>query len=81
LLLFLSLPLDIAISKRAVGVQTNAARLSLMFICMSYLIGCRGEDHFEGKSAPIRMTLFVALFLARPSSAQGDPAPTRDAAP
>jgi len=76
LLLFLSLPLDIAISKRAVGVQTNAARLSLMFICMSYLIGCR-----EGKSAPIRMTLFVALFLARPSSAQGDPAPTRDAAP
>jgi len=79
-LLFLSLPLYIAMSKRATDDETEAARLSLMLICMTYLIGCLGEDHFEGKSATMMVTVFIALLLARLSSAHGIPAPTRDAA-
>jgi O-antigen ligase len=80
-LLFLALPLYIAMSKQAADGETEAARLSLMFICMNYLVGCLGEDHFEGKSATMMVTVFVALLLARLSTAQADPARTGDAAP
>jgi O-antigen ligase len=80
-LLFLALPLYIAMSKRAADGETEAARLSLMFICMNYLVGCLGEDHFEGKSATMMVTVFVALLLARLSSAQDDRAQTGEASP
>jgi O-antigen ligase len=74
-LLFLALPLYIAMSKHSADGETEAARLSLMFICMNYLVGCIGEDHFEGKSATMMVTVFVALLPARLSSAQtGDAA-------
>ncbi|MCP4469932.1 MAG: O-antigen ligase family protein [Gammaproteobacteria bacterium] len=64
-LLVLSLPLYIALSHRAADWQAETARLALMFICLVYLIGCLGEDHFEGKSATMFVAVFVALLLAR----------------
>jgi len=64
-LLLLSLPLYIAMSRRSFDRETEIARLSLMFITLTYLIGCLGEDHFEGKSATMMVTVFVALWLAR----------------
>jgi O-antigen ligase len=67
-LLVLSLPLYIALSHRANDLRAQTARLALMFICLNYLIGCLGEDHFEGKSATMFVTVFIALLLARLSA-------------
>jgi O-antigen ligase len=67
-LLVLSLPLYIALSHRANDPRAQTARLALLFICLNYLIGCLGEDHFEGKSATMFVTVFIALLLARLSA-------------
>ena len=67
-LLFLTLPLYIAMSHRAFDRESEVARLSLMFISLTYLIGCLGEDHFEGKSATMFVAVFAALLLARLST-------------
>ena len=64
-LLLLTLPLYIAMSQRTFDRESEVARLSLMFISLTYLIGCLGEDHFEGKSATMMVTIFFALWLAR----------------
>jgi O-antigen ligase len=64
-LLVLSLPLYIASSHRSNDRQAETARLALMFICLNYLIGCLGEDHFETKSAIMFLSVFMALLLAR----------------
>ena len=64
-LLLLTLPLYIAMSQRSADRGLEIARLSLMLICMVYLVGCLVEDHFEGKSAPMFVTVFFALLLAR----------------
>ena len=67
-LLFLSIPIYIAMSHRAFEYEAQIARLSLLCICLNYAIGCLGEDHFEGKSATMFVAVFVALMLARLSS-------------
>jgi O-antigen ligase len=64
-LLLMTLPLYIAMTHRAPDHKSEVARLSLMFICLTYLIGCLTEDHFEGKSATMFVSVFVALLLAR----------------
>ena len=40
----------IAKSQRAFDRNSEIARLSLIFISLTYPIGCLGEDHFDGKS-------------------------------
>ncbi|MCP4768129.1 MAG: O-antigen ligase family protein [Gammaproteobacteria bacterium] len=75
-LLLLTLPLYIAMSHHAFDRASEVARLSLMFISLTYLIGCLGEDHFEGKSATMFVAVFVALLLARLSA--GDPGQPRE---
>lgn len=77
-LLVLALPLYLAMTHKAADRETEAARLSLMLICMIYLVGCLGEDHFEGKSATMMVSVFVALLMARLSAAKQ--APARDVA-
>jgi len=67
-LLLLTLPLYIAMSHHAFDRESEVARLSLMLISLTYLIGCLAEDHFEGKSAPMFVVVFVALLLARLSA-------------
>lgn len=64
-LLFLSIPIYIAMSHSVFEYEAEIARLSLLFICLNYAIGCLGEDHFEGKSATMFVAVFVALLLAR----------------
>jgi len=71
----LKLPLYIAMLQRAFDIESEVARLSLMFISLTYLIGCLGEDHFEGKSATMTVTVFFALQLAGRSP--GDSAQAR----
>ena len=67
-LLFLSIPIYIAMSHNVFEYEAEIARLSLLFICLNYAIGCLGEDHFEGKSATMFVAVFVALMLARLSN-------------
>ncbi len=80
-LLVLALPLYLAMSHKAADAETEAARLSLMLICMVYLVGCLGEDHFEGKSATMLVSVFVALLLARLSSSKQVQVSAKDASP
>jgi len=47
-------------------------------IAFCLYIDCLGEDHFEGKSTTMMVTVFVAVLLARLSSAQDGPARTVD---
>ena len=70
-LLFLSIPIYIAMSHKVFEYEAEIARLSLLFICFNYAIGCLGEDHFEGKSAP----MFVAVFCG---TAAGQAQPQRN---
>jgi (heptosyl)LPS beta-1,4-glucosyltransferase len=67
-LLLLTIPLYIAMSQRSFDLKSEVARLSLMFICLNYLIGCLTEDHFAGKSVTMFVSVFVALLLARLST-------------
>jgi len=67
-LLLMALPLYIAMTQRAFDRESEIARLSLILISLTFLIGCLGEDHFEGKSATMMVAVFVALWLARLSS-------------
>ena len=71
-LLLLTLPLYLGMSHRAFDRDSEVARLSLMFISLTYLIGCLTEDHFEGKSATMFVAVFVALLLARLSAGDSD---------
>jgi hypothetical protein len=64
-LLFLSIPIYIAMSHSAFEYESEIARLSLLCICLNYAIGSLGEDHSEGKSATMFVAVFVALLLAR----------------
>jgi O-antigen ligase len=67
-LLFLSIPIYIAMSRSTFDYETEIAKLSLLFICLNYTIGCLGEDHFEGKSTTMFVSVFLALLLARISN-------------
>ncbi len=65
LLAVLGLPLYIAAIARSPDPGQQIARLTVMLICLNYLIGNLPEDHFEGKSATMFTSIFLAMWLAR----------------
>ena len=65
MLMVLGLPVYIAIIVRSPDPQRQVARLAVLLISLNYLIGNLPEDHFEGKSATMFYSIFLALFLAR----------------
>jgi hypothetical protein len=67
------LPIYIAASRAPGSPATQVARLSLIFIVASYLIGCLAEDHFETKSATMFTSVFFALLLAKLSTPEPKP--------
>jgi O-antigen ligase len=64
-LLVMGSPLYIAISDKPETAEAKTARLSLVLIVLTYLIGCLAEDHFEGKSAIMFTGIMFPLLLAR----------------
>jgi hypothetical protein len=46
----------------------EVARLSIIFICLTYLVGCIAEDHFETKAATMFTGVVFPLLLARIST-------------
>lgn len=64
-LLIMLIPLYIALSSRHGTPGKRVARLSLMFVITTYLIGCLAEDHFEGKSAIMFVSVIASLLLAK----------------
>lgn len=67
-LLFMTLPIYIAMKHKSADAEDEVARLSLISICLAYLVGCLGEDHFETQPAIMFVSLFLALLLARISN-------------
>ena len=68
LILFLSvicLPVYIAMSHKAFERESEVPHLAIVFVCMTYIVGCFAEDHFEGKSATMFVAVLLALLLAR----------------
>jgi len=72
LLMVFLIPLYIAMSQKSFNRNTEIARLSLIFICLNYLIGNFLENHFEQKSAIMFVGTFLPLLLARISSGNPD---------
>jgi len=75
LLLVLCLPIYIALSQKAFEQETGFAHLSIILICLNYVIGNLAEDHFETKAATMFISVMLALLLARISvekSRQGE---------
>ena len=68
LLLVLIMPLYIAMNHKAKDREERAAQLSLLFIGITYLVVNLPDDHFEGKSATMFLSVMLALLLARISS-------------
>jgi len=68
LLMVLLIPLYIAMSHKSFNRDTEIARLSIIFICLTYVIGNIAENHFEGKSATMFVGTFLPLLLAKISS-------------
>ena len=71
-LLVLGMPLYLALRRRTENPGTEFARLSVILICMNYLLGCIWEDHFEGKSAIMFTTIMLPMLLARISPGHRD---------
>ena len=71
LLLILCLPIYIAMSQKAIEHETGFVHLSIVLVCMNYVIGNLAEDHFEGKSATMFISVILALLLARISPGRG----------
>ena len=69
-LLVIGLPVYIAMSQKAFNRESEVPHLAIIFICMTYIIGCFAEDHFEGKSATMFVAVVLALLLARISAGQ-----------
>ncbi len=65
LLAVLGLPLYIAVVARGVDPGYRIARLAVILICLNYLVGNLAEDHFEGKSATMFTSIFLAFFMAK----------------
>ncbi len=65
LMMFMLLPIYIALSKARDGPGERIAQASVIAICLTYLIGNLAEDHFESKVATVFVVVFLALFLAR----------------
>lgn len=71
LILFLAvmlIPIYIAMSAKSQARDSRVARLSIILIGLTYLIGCIAEDHFEGKSAIMFTGVLLPLLLARIST-------------
>ena len=64
-LLVIGLPIYIAMSQKAFDHESEVPQLAIVFVCMTYIIGCFAEDHFEGKSATMFVSVILALLLAR----------------
>ena len=64
-LLVMLMPVYIALSANPHGNEVHFHRLSLVFICMVYLVGCFSEDHFEAKSAIMFSGVMLPFLLAR----------------
>lgn len=67
-LLVMLIPVYIAMSQKARERDSNVAGLSIICICLTYLIGCLAEDHFEAKSATMFSGIMLPLLLARISN-------------
>jgi len=67
-LLFMTIPIYIAMQHKSEDAGAEVARSSLIFICLVYLVGCLGEDHFETQPGIMFMSVFLALLLARISA-------------
>jgi O-antigen ligase len=67
-LLVMLIPVYIAMSQKAQERDSAVARLSIIFICLTYLIGSLAEDHFEIKSATMFTGVMLPLLLARISN-------------
>jgi O-antigen ligase len=72
-LLFMSLPIYLAMSRKPDDRGAEVARLSVILVCLAYLVGCLGEDHFETQPGIMFMSVFLALLLARISVSNLDP--------
>lgn len=67
LILFLSvicLPVYIAMSQKTFERESEVPHFSIIFVCMTYIVGCFAEDHFETKPATIFISVLLALLLA-----------------
>lgn len=65
LMMFMLLPIYIALAKARDGPGERIAQASIIAISLTYLIGNLAEDHFETKPATVFVVVFLALFLAR----------------
>ncbi|MDH3760540.1 MAG: O-antigen ligase family protein [Gammaproteobacteria bacterium] len=68
LLAVFTLPIYLAISNKTDSRQLDVAQLSIVLICLNYLVGCIWEDHFETKPATMFVSAMLPLWLARISN-------------
>ncbi|MFT5741123.1 MAG: O-antigen ligase [Gammaproteobacteria bacterium] len=64
-LLLLALPIYIAVSQQSSDNQSKQARLSIIFITITFAIGNLVEDHYETKPAIMFITVFIPVLLAK----------------
>jgi O-antigen ligase len=67
-LLVMIVPIYIAMTAKSHARDIEVARLSIIFICLTYLVGCIAEDHFETKAATMFTGVVFPLLLARIST-------------
>jgi O-antigen ligase len=70
LLIILLTPIYISMSQKSLDRESGIAGLSLILICLTYLVGSVPEDHFEGKSTTMFVGVMLPLFLAKISVAR-----------
>ena len=70
LLMILFVPMYIAMSKKSLDRELGTAQFSVILISLIYIVGCLVEDHFEGKSATMFVSVFLALHLSRISAGE-----------
>jgi O-antigen ligase len=64
-LLFMTLPIYIAMKSKSHETDIGPAQLSVIFISLTYLIGGVAENYFESKTAILFVSVYMALMLAR----------------
>ena len=67
-LLVMLIPVYIAMSQKSSELESRLARLSIILICLNYLVGSLGEDHFEAKSATMFFGIMLPFLLAKVST-------------
>ena len=70
LLLVLCTPLYIGMNRKARDSETNAARIALIFVGITYLVVNLPDDHFEGRSPVMFLSVVLAFLLARISDSK-----------